>query len=183
MQKQGLSSLALQKFKKSFWGVFSFWFIMFMAFISVFAYVLAPDSSQYSNQMHLSIHSKKPGFKVDMLTIPSKLKTNQGFMDKIFFGKNQELDIPAGVDALCKKFNEIEPGSGVHLLDFLKEGKLKYEVGMNNLVHKPGLSVTELFDVKIVISGAVSTTLIMRFEQLGYMKLHPYTKQLSPLEK
>ncbi|MFB1026787.1 MAG: ABC transporter permease, partial [Flavobacteriaceae bacterium] len=55
MQKQGLSSLALQKFKKSFWGVFSFWFIVFMAFISVFAYILAPDSSQHANQMHLSI--------------------------------------------------------------------------------------------------------------------------------
>jgi len=63
MHKQGLTSLALQKFKKSFWGVFSFWFIVFMAFISVFAYILAPDSSQYANQMHLSIHSKAPGFQ------------------------------------------------------------------------------------------------------------------------
>jgi len=38
MQKQGLTTLALQKFKKSFWGVISFWFIVFLAFISVFAY-------------------------------------------------------------------------------------------------------------------------------------------------
>jgi hypothetical protein len=38
-------------------------------------------------------------------------------------------------------------------------------------------------DANFVISGSVSTVLSIRFEQLGYMKLHPYTKQLSPLEK
>ena len=65
-----LSQLALQKFKKNFWGVFSFWFIVFVGLISIFAYVFAPDNSQNANQMHLSIHSKKPGFKVKILTIP-----------------------------------------------------------------------------------------------------------------
>ncbi len=45
--------------------------------------------------MHLSIHSKKPGFKVDMLTIPSHLKSNQNAFDKIFFGKeNHDTEIP-----------------------------------------------------------------------------------------
>ena len=86
MQKQGLTSLALQKFKRSFWGVFSFWFIVFMAFISVFAYVLAPDSSQYANQMHLSIHSKAPGFSVQMLVVPNLLNENQSFLNRLFFG-------------------------------------------------------------------------------------------------
>lgn len=95
MQKQGLSSLALQKFKKSFWGVFSFWFIMFMAFISVFAYVLAPDSSQYSNQMHLSIHSKPPGFTVPILVVPNSLNEDQNFFNRIFFGDaNPATEIP-----------------------------------------------------------------------------------------
>lgn len=60
MQQQGLTRLALQKFKKSFWVVSSLGFIVFLAFVSVFAYVLAPDSSQFANQMHLSIHSKQP---------------------------------------------------------------------------------------------------------------------------
>jgi len=59
-----LTQLALQKFKKNFWGVFSFWVIVVIGLISVFAYVIAPDNSQNANQMHLSIHSKKPGFKV-----------------------------------------------------------------------------------------------------------------------
>ncbi|MFH6767926.1 ABC transporter permease [Gaetbulibacter aquiaggeris] len=90
-----LKQLALQKFKRNFWGVFSFYFILLVGFISVFAYLLAPDDSQYANQMHLSIHSKKPGFKVEMLIIPSQLKVNQSALDKVFFGKkNTDTEIP-----------------------------------------------------------------------------------------
>ena len=95
MQKQGLTTLALQKFKKSFWGVLSFWFIIFLAFISLFAYVLAPDDSRFANQMHLSIHSKQPGFSVNMLVIPSTLKTDQNFFNRLFFGTtNPPSEIP-----------------------------------------------------------------------------------------
>ena len=90
-----LKQLALQKFKRNFWGVFSFYFILLVGFISIFAYLLAPDDSQYANQMHLSIHSKKPGFKVEMLLIPSQLKVNQSAFDKVFFGKkNTDTEIP-----------------------------------------------------------------------------------------
>ncbi|MBU2939223.1 ABC transporter permease [Lacinutrix sp. C3R15] len=90
-----LSALALQKFKNNFWGVFSFWFIVCIGLISVFAYAIAPDNSQYANQMHLSIHSKKPGFKVQMLTMPSTIKNKQNFFEKLFFGrKNTDTEIP-----------------------------------------------------------------------------------------
>lgn len=90
-----LKYLALQRFKKNFWGVLSFYFIVFIGLISVFAYVIAPDNSQYANQMHISIHSKKPGFKIQMLTIPSQLKQQQSFVSKIFYGeKNTKTEIP-----------------------------------------------------------------------------------------
>ena len=90
-----LSQLALQKFKQDFWGVFSFWFIVLVGVISVFAYAFAPDNSQHANQMHLAIHSKKPGFKVQMLILPSSIENNQSFIDKLFFGKkNTETEIP-----------------------------------------------------------------------------------------
>ena len=90
-----LTSLALQKFKKNFWGVLSFWFIVLVGLISVFAYVIAPDSSQNANQMHLSIHSKKPGFKVTMLSLPLENRSEQSCLDKLFFGEiNQIEEIP-----------------------------------------------------------------------------------------
>jgi len=90
-----LSALALQKFKNNFWGVFSFWLIVAIGLISVFAYAIAPDNSQYANQMHLSIHSKQPGFKVQMLSIPSTIKNEQNFLEALFFGrKNTDTEIP-----------------------------------------------------------------------------------------
>ncbi|GAA3609176.1 ABC transporter permease [Flavivirga amylovorans] len=94
-KSSSLKQLALQKFKKNFWGVFSFGFIVFVGLVSVFAYVFAPDDSQFANQMHLSIHSKKPGFKIEMLTIPSQLESNQSWLGKVFFGKkNTDTEVP-----------------------------------------------------------------------------------------
>ncbi len=94
-RNSSLSQLALQKFKKNLWGVLSFWFIVLVGLISIFAYVFAPDDSQNANQMHLSIHSKKPGFKVQMLTIPSHLENDQSFFSMLFFGtENTDTEIP-----------------------------------------------------------------------------------------
>ncbi|MDB2463144.1 ABC transporter permease [Algibacter sp.] len=94
-KSNSLKQLALQKFKKNFWGVFSFYFIILVGVVSVFAYVFAPDDSQYANQMHLAIHSEKPGFEVTMLTVPSKIKVDQSAFDKIFFGKkNTDSEVP-----------------------------------------------------------------------------------------
>lgn len=94
-KSNSLSELALQRFKKNIWGVFSFWFIIFCAFVAVFAYVLAPDDSQNANQMHLSIHSKPPGFSVTMLTIPSSEIFEQNILEKLLFGKkNLDTEVP-----------------------------------------------------------------------------------------
>lgn len=69
---------------------------------------------------------------------------------RIFFSKEDAWDVPAGVPALCEFFERIEAGSSVQLLKFLNEGQYKYEVGMQQLVYKPGLSVSELMDSRLV---------------------------------
>jgi len=73
---------------------------------------------------------------------------------RIVFKKNDSFDIPAGVEALCKMFEAIEPGSSKHLLLFLEEGKFKYDIGMHDLVYKPGLSVMEFLDTRL-LTGAL----------------------------
>lgn len=83
---QGLTALAFQKFKQNYLGMASVFFILFIGFVSIFAYVLAPDSTRYANQMHLSIHSKPPGFNVQMLIQSNPKKRNQNQLDKILFG-------------------------------------------------------------------------------------------------
>ncbi len=90
-----LTQLALQKFKKNFWGVFSFWFIVFCGLIALTCYIFAPDDSANANQMHVSIHSKSPGFSVEMLRIPSKEQQEQSLLDRLLYGKNDSAtEIP-----------------------------------------------------------------------------------------
>jgi len=89
-----LTKIALQKFKKNFWGVFSFCFLVLCILVAVFAYALAPDNSQNANQMHLSIHSKSPGFTTTILIIPTLVK-EQNAISVFFFGnKNADTEIP-----------------------------------------------------------------------------------------
>jgi peptide/nickel transport system permease protein len=89
-----LTTIALQKFKKNFWGVFSLSFLLICVLAAIFAYALAPDNSRNANQMHLSIHSKSPGFKVQMLTFPSESKNENGFYEFFFGRKNTDTEIP-----------------------------------------------------------------------------------------
>ncbi len=110
IKSNSLSKLALQRFKKNFWGVLSFWFIVICAFIAVLAYVLAPDGSKNANQMHVSIHSKGPGFSVKMLTIPTDAVSNQSFLDKLLFGtKNTDTEVPIETYRFKEASLEITP--------------------------------------------------------------------------
>lgn len=86
-----LGQLALQRFIKNRWGVLSFGFIVIMAFLAIFAYVFAPDASQNANQMALPIHSKPPGFSVNVVETPTPKNTvnHQNFLSKIFKGEKQ----------------------------------------------------------------------------------------------
>jgi peptide/nickel transport system permease protein len=86
-----LWQLALQKFKKDFWGVFSLSIILFYALLALFAYVLAPDSTRYANQMHISIHSQPPGFTVDMIEIPYAGTADSSLWDW-WNGKSSSVD-------------------------------------------------------------------------------------------
>ncbi|WP_223032823.1 ABC transporter permease [Hanstruepera marina] len=94
-KSNSLSQLALQKYKKNFWGVFSLVFIAIVGLVSIFSYAFAPDNSQHANQMHLSIHSKNPGFSVKMLVMPEEVMVKQNAFSKLFFGhKNVNTEIP-----------------------------------------------------------------------------------------
>lgn len=97
---------------------------------------------------------------------------------RIVYGKDDYLDIPAGVDALCELFDRLEPGSSKHLLRFLDEGKFKYEIGINKLVQKPGLSLTEFVDVdlfkglfRLHVFQSISTYIRKFFKEPRIIKL------------
>ncbi len=71
---------------------------------------------------------------------------------KVIFGQNDEMDMPADYDALRNLFEKTEAGSGVKLDEFLAEAEYKYKVGMDEFVWKPGQSIIEFADWKVVKS-------------------------------
>ncbi|MTI22516.1 phytoene desaturase [Fulvivirga sp. RKSG066] len=68
---------------------------------------------------------------------------------RVYFGQNDALDIPANLQKVYELFESIEPGSSEQLKKFLKEAAYKYEVGINELVYKPGKSLSELASLKL----------------------------------
>ena len=65
--------------------------------------------------------------------------------------KNAEaVDIPSNMQDLEALFEKLEPGSAPKLQKFLKEAAYKYEVGINDLVYKPSLSLLEFADTRLL---------------------------------
>jgi len=91
-QGQSLFTIALQKFKRHFWGVFSLCFIVFCALVALLAYVITPDNSTNANQMHLPIHSKSPGFSTLVIEVPRD-KPKENLLKTLFFGHKQVNEI------------------------------------------------------------------------------------------
>ena len=70
-------------------GILSLGYILLMCLVSLLAYELAPDASPSANQMHLSIHSKPPGFKTKMLLIPLETDPSES---SFFWGTPSQYD-------------------------------------------------------------------------------------------
>jgi len=68
----------------------------------------------------------------------------------IIFGKDDVLEVPNRFEYLVELFEQTETGAGAALQSFLKEAAYKYDIGINKLVYKPGLSVTEFLDLDLV---------------------------------
>lgn len=69
---------------------------------------------------------------------------------RVYFGAGDHIDVPAGVDKLAQLFERLEPGSSRNLSAFIEEGKTKYDIGINDLVYKPGVSIMEFADMNLI---------------------------------
>ncbi len=70
----------------------------------------------------------------------------------IIFSKDHHMDVPASREALFALFEKYEPGSSANLEKFLREAAYKYEVGMKEFVFKPGNSIFEFADIRVISS-------------------------------
>lgn len=69
MEQQGI----LFKILQHPLGKISLGYIILVTFCAVFASLLAPDGTENANQMHVSIHSKPPGFSTVLLLVPNQI--------------------------------------------------------------------------------------------------------------
>lgn len=67
----------------------------------------------------------------------------------IVFAKDDVLEVPSTMSDLSLLFEHIEKGAAASLKHFLKEAAYKYNIGINKLVYKPGLSITEFADMDL----------------------------------
>jgi len=70
---------------------------------------------------------------------------------RVYF-EDEYLDVPATIEELYAFFEEHEPGSSKSLKRFLDEAEYKYRVGMDEFVWKPGHSITEFIDLRVIKS-------------------------------
>ncbi|MCX2744723.1 phytoene desaturase family protein [Mangrovivirga sp. M17] len=64
--------------------------------------------------------------------------------------KDSKIDIPANWNELKLLFDKLEPGSSKNLEEFMRQAEIKYKVGMNDFVYKPGHSFTEFLDLDLL---------------------------------
>lgn len=99
---------------------------------------------------------------------------------RVYWQDHSYTDVPANMSELEAWFESLEPGSSKQLRAFLKEAQYKYEVGMNDLVHRPSLSVMEFADTR-VLKGLFSMHLLSSFSKY-IRKYFKHPKILSLLE-
>ncbi len=91
---------------------------------------------------------------------------------------NEAWDIPANYEAYKTLLDQIEPGAGAALDKVMAEAAYKYEVGINNLVHKPSQSLLEFLDpalIKGIFKLDVFTSIKKHF---GKHFKHPKIREL-----
>lgn len=69
---------------------------------------------------------------------------------RVYFEQDDYVDVPANLDELEALFEQIEPGSGPRLREFLAQAAYKYEVGMRDYVFRPSHSITEFLDWRLI---------------------------------
>lgn len=69
---------------------------------------------------------------------------------QVFFGQNDLMPVPAELEKTFNLFEKVEAGAGDRLRQFMSESAYKYQVGIQDLVYKPGNSLLEFADARVI---------------------------------
>lgn len=99
---------------------------------------------------------------------------------RIYWADQSYSNVPADMPTLEEWFESLETGSSLKLRAFLKDAAYKYKVGMEDLVYKPSLKLSEFFDAR-VLGGLFKMHLFSSFSTF-IRKYFKHPKILSLLE-
>lgn len=85
---------------------------------------------------------------------------------RVFFEKDDFIDIEDSIAKIMLRFEAIEPGSSKKLEKFLNIAKKNYDIAIGDLVYKPGLKINEL----------ITKDTILNLKQF-YQTVHDYVKK------
>ena len=88
------------------------------------------------------------------------------------------IGLPSDFNEMIQLFESFEEGAGDKLIQFMKEAKVKYELGMNDFVNKPCHSWFEFFTLDVAIN-AMKLDLLTNYRSYisRYFK-HPYLQSI-----
>ena len=86
-------------------------------------------------------------FKTNTKELYTLKQLDPGF--KIIF-ENEEIDLPSSWEGIRNLFDKYEENGSKKLEEFMKDAEIKYNIGLEFLYNSPGISLTELFNPKIL---------------------------------
>ena len=97
---------------------------------------------------------------------------------KVVWKNGEGIDIPADMGGIEALFERFEPGSSKKLQQFLKEAAYKYDVGINDLVYKPSLSLLEFADIRLLNGLLKMDVLTSMKKHIRHFVSHPFLIEL-----
>ncbi len=97
---------------------------------------------------------------------------------EMVFGAEDHVEIPANTADLFALFERLEPGSSANLRKFLDEAEYKYRVGISEFVQKPGHSIMDFADLRVVKSAFRLQMLTDMASYVRKLFTHPQLIQL-----
>lgn len=115
-----LSSLAWKKFRKDKLSMASVTVVLIAVIMAVLGYLITPDSTPYSNDQHLELAAKNPGFTVSFLRVrKNQEENNTGIFAEMLYGKKKDYtDYPVyswhfeGAYILAEEYTGDTPNEG-----------------------------------------------------------------------
>jgi len=72
---------------------------------------------------------------------------------RVYFGKDNFMDIPANMQELEALFEKYEEGSSIGLRKFMDQAAYKYKSAMGDYVFRPSHSIAEFIDIRLLIES------------------------------